>query len=43
MRAAEAAKNTASLIEGIVTRIRDGSEMVKRTSAEFSQFESSSK
>ena len=41
MRAAEAAKNTASLIEGTVTRIRDGSEMVKRTSAEFSQFESS--
>jgi hypothetical protein len=41
MRAAEAAKNTASLIEGTVTRIRDGSEMVKRTSSEFFQFESS--
>ncbi|MGA3112925.1 MAG: methyl-accepting chemotaxis protein [Syntrophobacteraceae bacterium] len=41
MRAAEAAKNTASLIEGTVTRIKEGSEMVERTSAEFSQFESS--
>ncbi len=41
MRTAEAAKNTASLIEGTVTRIREGSEMVERTSAEFSQFESS--
>ncbi len=41
MRAAEAAKNTASLIEGTVTRIREGSEMVERTSAEFFQFESS--
>ena len=41
MRAAEAAKNTASLIEGTVTRIKEGSEMVEKTSAEFSQFESS--
>ncbi len=41
MRAAEAAKNTATLIEGTVARIKEGSEMVEKTSAEFSQFESS--
>ncbi|MEN6439930.1 MAG: methyl-accepting chemotaxis protein [Syntrophobacter sp.] len=37
MRAAEAAKNTAELIEGTVRKIRDGSEMVGRTNAEFSR------
>lgn len=44
MRAAEAAKNTASLIEGTVKKIKDGSELVKKTSSEFSLVaESSSK
>ncbi len=37
MRAADAAKNTAALIEGTVSKIRDGSEMVEKTSSEFSQ------
>ncbi len=37
MRAADAAKNTASLIEGTVTKIREGSEIVEKTSAEFTQ------
>lgn len=37
MRAAEAAKNTASLIEDTVTKIRDGSEIVGKTSSEFSK------
>jgi hypothetical protein len=41
MKAAEAAKTTASLIEGTVKRIKEGSLMVEKTSAEFSQFESS--
>ncbi len=35
MRAAEAAKNTADLIEGTVKRIKEGSEIVNQTSAEF--------
>ncbi len=44
MRAAEAAKNTATLIEGTVKKIKDGSELVKKTSSEFSLVaESSSK
>jgi methyl-accepting chemotaxis protein len=37
MRAAEAAKNTANLIEGTVKKIKDGSELVQETSADFSQ------
>ncbi|MCE5243686.1 MAG: methyl-accepting chemotaxis protein [Syntrophobacteraceae bacterium] len=37
MRAAEAAKSTADLIEGTVRKIREGSEMVERTSTEFSR------
>jgi methyl-accepting chemotaxis protein len=36
MRAANAARNTADLIEGSVKRIRTGSEMVKQTSEGFS-------
>jgi methyl-accepting chemotaxis protein len=39
MRAAEAAKNTANLIEGTVKKIKEGSEVVERTNAEFSQVE----
>lgn len=35
MRAAEAAKNTASLIEGTVQKINDGSELVGQTESEF--------
>ena len=37
MRAAEAAKNTATLIEGTVEKIGTGSQLVTRTSAAFSQ------
>jgi len=37
MRAAEAAKSTASLIEDTVRKIRDGSEVVKKTNNEFSR------
>ena len=37
MRAAEAAKNTAGLIEGTVTRIQGGSELVSRTNDAFGQ------
>jgi len=37
MRAAEAAKNTADLIERTVKKVTDGSEVVERTSSEFSQ------
>jgi methyl-accepting chemotaxis protein len=37
MRAAEAAKNTANLIEGTVKKIKEGSEIVKKTNAEFSE------
>ncbi|MGA2223047.1 MAG: methyl-accepting chemotaxis protein [Syntrophobacteraceae bacterium] len=37
MRAAEAAKNTANLIEGTVKKIKDGSGLVEETSADFSQ------
>jgi methyl-accepting chemotaxis protein len=36
MRAADAAKNTADLIEGTVKRVKEGSEMVRKTSSEFS-------
>jgi methyl-accepting chemotaxis protein len=37
MRAAEAAKNTANLIEGTVKKIREGTEVVMKTNAEFSE------
>jgi methyl-accepting chemotaxis protein len=37
MRAAEAARNTADLIEGTVKRIKDGSGLVSRTNEAFSQ------
>ncbi|MCE5334430.1 MAG: methyl-accepting chemotaxis protein [Desulfobacteraceae bacterium] len=36
MRAADAAKNTATLIEGTVKSIREGSEIVTETASEFS-------
>lgn len=35
MRAAEAAKNTAGLIEGTVTRVKEGSRIVEGTNNEF--------
>ncbi len=35
MRAAEAAKNTADLIEGTVKRVKGGSELVEKTDKEF--------
>jgi len=35
MRAADAAKNTASLIEGTVKRVKDGSELVAKTNDAF--------
>jgi methyl-accepting chemotaxis protein len=41
MRAADAAKNTADLIEGTVKKIKDGSGIVEKTSAEFSHVASS--
>ncbi|MDY7030459.1 MAG: methyl-accepting chemotaxis protein, partial [Thermodesulfobacteriota bacterium] len=37
MRAAEAAKNTAELIEGTVKKIKEGSELVNTTSGAFSE------
>ena len=37
MRAAEAAKNTANLIENTVKRVKDGSELVSRTNEAFTQ------
>ncbi|MBI9086710.1 MAG: MCP four helix bundle domain-containing protein [Desulfobacterales bacterium] len=44
MRAADAAKNTAALIEGTVKKVKDGSELVDRTNQAFGQVsESSSK
>jgi methyl-accepting chemotaxis protein len=44
MRAAEAAKNTAQLIEGTVKKVRDGSQIASKTGAEFSRItESASK
>ncbi len=42
MRAAEAAKNTAQLIEGTVKKINDGSELVSITNDEFKQVSQSS-
>ena len=35
MRAAEAAKNTASLIEGTVQKVKNGSELVEKTDKEL--------
>ena len=35
MRAAEAAKNTASLLEGTVKKVKSGSDMVSRTNEDF--------
>ncbi len=37
LRAAEAAKNTANLIEGTVSKIQEGAELVDQTGAAFSQ------
>ncbi|UCF95566.1 MAG: methyl-accepting chemotaxis protein [Desulfobacterales bacterium] len=37
MRAAEAAENTADLIEGTVKKVKDGSELVTKTNAAFSE------
>jgi len=42
MRAAEAAKNTAQLIEGTVKKVGDGSDIVNKTSADFKQVADSS-
>ena len=41
LRAADAAKNTADLIESTVKKIKDGSGVVEKTSVEFSQVASS--
>lgn len=41
LRAAEAARNTADLIEGTVKKVKDGSEIVSRTNAAFSEVERS--
>lgn len=37
MRAADAAKNTADLIEGTVKRVKDGSDLVRTTSEAFTE------
>ncbi len=37
MRAAEAAKSTAALIEGTVQKVRDGERLVERTNADFAE------
>jgi methyl-accepting chemotaxis protein len=42
MRAAEAAKNTADLIDGTVKKIKEGSEVVQKTNTEFSEVQTSS-
>ncbi len=42
MRAADAAKNTAALIEGIVKKVSDGSELVSSTNDAFSKVADSS-
>ena len=42
MRAAEAAKNTANLIEGTVKKVKDGSELVTKTNEAFSEVARSS-
>ncbi len=41
MRAAEAAKNTASLIEGTVKKVKDGSGLVEETEKEFNEVRAS--
>jgi methyl-accepting chemotaxis protein len=41
MRAAEAAKNTAALIEGTVTKVKAGSTLVEKTGEAFSQVSAS--
>ncbi len=41
MRAAEAAKNTAGLIEGTVKRVKEGSSLVEQTAKEFMEVSSS--
>ncbi len=41
MRAAEAAKNTASLIEGTVKQVQDGTELVSSTNEAFGEVETS--
>ena len=42
MRAAEAAKNTANLIEGTVKKVKDGSDLVSKTNEAFQQVAGSS-
>ncbi|MBW1783966.1 MAG: Cache 3/Cache 2 fusion domain-containing protein [Deltaproteobacteria bacterium] len=42
LRAADAAKNTADLIEGTVKRVKDGSDMVQKTNGEFTKVAESS-
>jgi methyl-accepting chemotaxis protein len=42
MRAADAAKNTANLIEGTVKQVKDGGELVSRTNENFSEVARSS-
>jgi methyl-accepting chemotaxis protein len=42
MRAADAAKNTANLIEGTVKKVKDGSDLVSRTNEAFKQVADSS-
>jgi methyl-accepting chemotaxis protein len=42
MRAADAAKNTANLIEGTVKKVKDGSELVSKTNDAFKQVAGSS-
>ena len=42
MRAADAAKNTAGLIEGTVKKVKDGAGVVTRTNEAFSQVSGSS-
>ena len=37
LRSAEAAKNTAELIEGTVKKVNDGSDLVEKTNTEFSK------
>ncbi|MCF8118721.1 MAG: methyl-accepting chemotaxis protein [Deltaproteobacteria bacterium] len=43
MRAAEAAKNTADLIEGTVKKVNDGSDLVTKTNEAFAQVAESAK
>ncbi len=41
MRAAEAAKNTAALIEGTVRKIKEGNQLVEKTNQDFQQVSAS--